>query len=411
MACARQIHARTRIWTAQIWCWPLCVQARKWYSAHYNPCWQCTFCGPSKSLVEKIKAAFMKKWKCWDLGEPCKFLWMNIHWEGHCIYIDQRNYLNKVLEHCRMINAKPASTPLPQEYYPEKNDAPVKPEMRTHFQMVIVSLLHLMIGTWPDISYTVTQLAWQSANPSKEHLEKALYICQYLLGTANYLLVYDSDSGKGTITCIDSDWGQDKITGHSQTGFYLKLANGVFLWNSHLQKTTALSSTEAEYMALSNCSHQAIWIKQMFEEIGYNLSPIPICVDNQGSLFIVQNPVTEQRSKHIHIKYLLQFVSSRMVSSCFPSYVVLIYSLVCVPTIGLIAWSSWVRLTPLLLNSNPMPFLFYYYRTGSCLVTHLCLPLSMDSLIFYPILSYRIRVLHYSSDSLLFYGVLCLCIP
>jgi hypothetical protein len=79
--------------------------------------------------------------------------------------------------------------------------------------------------------------------------------------------------------------------------------NGVFLWNFHLQKTTALSSTEAEYMALSDCSRQVIWIKQMFEEIRYNLAPSPICGDNQGLLFIAQNPVTEQHSKHIHIKY------------------------------------------------------------------------------------------------------------
>ena len=56
-------------------------------------------------------------------------------------------------------------------------------------------------------------------------------------------------------------------------------------------------------MALTDCSHQAVWIKQMFEEIRYNLAPIPICGDNQGSLFIAQNPVTEQHSKHIHIKY------------------------------------------------------------------------------------------------------------
>jgi hypothetical protein len=228
---------------------------------------------------------------------------MNIRREGQKIYIDQRSYLNKVLEHCGMINAKPARMPLPQGYYPEKNDAPVNPEMRSRFQTVIGSLLYLMIGTRPDISYAVTQLARQSANPSKEHLEKTLYICRYLLGTADDSLVYDSNSGKGIIVCTDSDWGQDKITGHSQTGFYLKLANRVFLWNSHLQKTTARSSTEAEYMALSDCSRQVIWIKQMFEEIRYNLAPIPICGDNQGSLFIAQNPVTEQHSKHIHIKY------------------------------------------------------------------------------------------------------------
>ena len=178
--------------------------------------------------------AFMKKWECRDLGEPHEFLRMNICQEGRCIYIDQWNYLNKVLECCRMINAKPTHTPLPQWYYPEKNNAPVNPEMQTCFQTVIGSLLYLMIGTRPDISYAVTQLAQQSTNPSKEHLEKALYICQYLLGTANYSLVYDGESGKGIIACTDSDWGQDKITGHSQTGFYLKLANGVFLWDSHL---------------------------------------------------------------------------------------------------------------------------------------------------------------------------------
>jgi len=160
-----------------------------------------------------------------------------------------------------------------------------------------------MIGTRPDIAYAVTQLARQSANPSPEHFEKALYICRYLLGTSDYSLVYDGDSGKGIIACTDSDWGQDKITGHSQTGFYLKLANGVFLWNSHLQKTTALSSTEAEYMALSDCSRQVVWIKQMLEELGLRLNPIPICGDNQGSLFIAENPVTEKWSKHIHIKY------------------------------------------------------------------------------------------------------------
>jgi hypothetical protein len=58
-----------------------------------------------------------------------------------------------------MINAKPARTPLPQGYYPEKNDAPVDLDMQSRFQTVIGSLLYLMIGTQPDISYTVTQLA------------------------------------------------------------------------------------------------------------------------------------------------------------------------------------------------------------------------------------------------------------
>jgi len=56
---------------------------------------------------------------------------MNIHQDGHRLHIDQCEYLEKVLEHCRMINAKPACTPLPQGYQPEKNTAPINLELQT----------------------------------------------------------------------------------------------------------------------------------------------------------------------------------------------------------------------------------------------------------------------------------------
>jgi len=87
------------------------------------------------------------------------------------------------------------------------------------------------------------------------------------------------------------------------TGYFFRLANGIISWQSHSQKTVALSSTEAEYMALSDCSRQAVWMKTVFSELGMPLGTIPICGDNQGSIFISSNPVQEQRSKHIDIRY------------------------------------------------------------------------------------------------------------
>ena len=86
-------------------------------------------------------------------------------------------------------------------------------------------------------------------------------------------------------------------------GYFLKLANGIFSWTSRTQKTVALSSTEAEYMVLSDCSRQVVWVKTLLSEIGFDLTAIPICGDNQGSIFIASNPVTEKRSKHIDIRY------------------------------------------------------------------------------------------------------------
>ncbi len=261
------------------------------------------FCGPDKSLVAELKAKFMEKWECRDLGEVKDFLRMRILRKGSQIRIDQCAYLEKVLLRCGMQNAKSAPTPLPTGYQPVANTAPVDPALRSRFQTIIGSLLYIMLGTRPDIAYAVTKLSQFAANPSEDHLSKALYICRYLVGTKSYSLVYDRASGLGLTACTDSDWASDPATRRSQTGYFLKLANGIFSWTSRAQKTIVLSSTEAEYMALSDCSRQVVWICNLLGEIGYRLNPIPICGDNQGSIFILSNPVTESRSKHIDIRY------------------------------------------------------------------------------------------------------------
>ena len=111
-----------------------------------------------------------------------------------------------------------------------------------------------MLGTRPDIFHAVTKLSQFAANPSQEHLDKAKSICRYLVGTKNYVLVYDGDSQKGIYAYTDFDWAADKIKCQSITGYFFKLANSIFSWHTHAQKTVALSSTEAEYMAMSDCS-------------------------------------------------------------------------------------------------------------------------------------------------------------
>ena len=163
--------------------------------------------------------------------------------------------------------------------------------------------LPILLGTCPDISYAVTKLAQFAANPSDDHFERAKYICRYLVGTKDYAIVYNGKSNKGMVTYVDSDWAADPITRRSVTGYFFKLADGIFSWRSHAQKTVAHSSTEAEYMALSDCSRQVSWIRNIFEELGMPLKAVPIYGDNQGSIFIGSNPVQEIRIKHIDVKY------------------------------------------------------------------------------------------------------------
>ena len=159
-----------------------------------------------------------------------------------------------------------------------------------------------MLGTRPDIAYAVTKLSRFSANPKKEHLDKALYICRYLVGTPNYSLVYKG-KGTGLIGYTDSDWASDPIDRRSITGYFFMLAGGIISWRSRAQKSTATSSTQAEYMAMSDCAQQAIWIKSLLSEIEMLVSAVPICGDNQGSIFNASNPAQESHMKHIDIHY------------------------------------------------------------------------------------------------------------
>jgi hypothetical protein len=174
------------------------------------------------------------------------------------VYLDQTAYLDKVLKRFQMSNAKAVKTPLPEGYNPIPNTGLIDSERHSLYQQVIGSLLYLILGTCPDICFAITKMSQFSVNSSQEHLDKAMYICKYFAGTSRYALIYNGHSQKGLMAYTDSDWAADKATRWSVTGYFFKIANGIFSWQSQAQKTVAQSFTEAEYMALSHCSQQAM---------------------------------------------------------------------------------------------------------------------------------------------------------
>jgi hypothetical protein len=126
-----------------------------------------------------------------------------------------------------MSNAKAVKTPLPEGYNLIPNTGLIALERCFLYQQVIGSLLYLMLGTCPDICFAITKMSQFSANPSQEHLDKAMYICKYLAGTSRYALVYNGCSQKGLLAYTDSDWVADKATRQSVTGYFFKIANGI----------------------------------------------------------------------------------------------------------------------------------------------------------------------------------------
>ena len=127
------------------------------------------------------------------------------------ITIDQCDYLEKVLTRFQLTDAKAALTPLPTHWEPKAKTGKAMAAEITHYQSIIGSLLYLMIGTCPDIAFTVTHLSQFSMNPTEDHYKAAQHVCHYLVGTCDYKSVYTCKEDKGLVAYTDSDWAADKF--------------------------------------------------------------------------------------------------------------------------------------------------------------------------------------------------------
>ena len=109
----------------------------------------------------------------------------------------------------------------------------------------------------------------------------------------------------------DADWGQSPDDRRSVTGYVFLLAGGAISWQSKKQKTVALSTVEAEYMAAAQSTKEAIWWRSTIQGLGYSIDqPTPLYSDNQGAIALAKNPEHHSRTKHIDIQY--HFVRERV---------------------------------------------------------------------------------------------------
>ena len=101
----------------------------------------------------------------------------------------------------------------------------------------------------------------------------------------------------------DSNHGADQDGRRSTSGVVFTVGGNVVSWKSSLQKVVALSSTEAEYMALTEASKEAVWLLGLMNELGFEQETIDIYSDSQSAIALAKNAVHHDRTKHIEIKY------------------------------------------------------------------------------------------------------------
>ena len=252
---------------------------------------------------EDIKSVFVAK----DLGPASHILSMKItQEEDGCISLDQTSYISEILDTFKMTDAKCAATPLDMNlnFSTAENPQPGNEEAKFPYRQAIGSLLYLACGTRPDLAYSSTFMSQFNEAHSEVHWRGVKHIFRYLKGTKHRKLKYRK-TGKGLQIYSDADWGGDRTDRKSFSGYIMLLADAPVSWSSKKQPITALSSTEAEYVAMCHVAKEVLWMNNLLKEICVNLASTPqtVCVDNQGAIFLANNHVTSDRSKHIDIKY------------------------------------------------------------------------------------------------------------
>ena len=143
-------------------------------------------------------------------------------------------------------------------------------------------------------------------NPSKMHWTAVKRIMRYLKGTSSLGLMYHANEEDSCLTGYsDADWAGDIDDRKSTSGYIFEFAGGAISWRSKKQTCVALSTAEAEYMALANACQEAIWLKRMFESLMNTKrdTPVRIYEDNQSAICMSKNPQCHGRAKHINIKF------------------------------------------------------------------------------------------------------------
>ncbi|KAJ2945210.1 hypothetical protein O0L34_g9279 [Tuta absoluta] len=164
------------------------------------------------------------------------------------ISLDQTKYIEKVIEKFGMTDAIPVSTPMEPGMkltIPDKDDE--KPDLP--YQQLIGSLMYIAIGTRPDISYAVSYLSQFNGHYGEVHWKAAKRVLRYLKATKDLKLNFKNGDGYPT-GYADADYASNVVDRRSYTGYVFKMCSAAISWESKKQRTPALSTTEAEYMAL-----------------------------------------------------------------------------------------------------------------------------------------------------------------
>lgn len=186
--------------------------------------------------------------------------------------------------------------------YGKGNESELLPNNQ-QYQKAIGCLLYISVNTRPDISACI--LAQKVTSPTKEDWNEIKRTLKYLKGTASLALQLGITGNQDKLTgYADANWAEDRDTRKSNSGYIFKLFDGPISWRCKRQPCVALSSTEAEFIALSEACKEAQWLRRLLTDFQMKCdNPTTIYEDNQSCLKQIVEEKFSDRSKHVDTKY------------------------------------------------------------------------------------------------------------
>ena len=221
------------------------------------------------------------------------------------MFISQTPFTRSLLQKFDFTDCKPVGTPVDvsQKLQNVKEDSVLFDTEK--YQSAVGALLYLATRTRPDISFAVSNVSKFCSNPTTQHWQAVKRIFRYLKGTINFGILFEKENITKCVGYSDADWAGDQTDRKSTSGYCFSLGSGIVTWRSNKQTCVALSTAEAEYVALSSATQEAIWLQKLLHEIRFTQEEDPIIIyeDNQSAIALAKASKHHVKAKHIDIKY------------------------------------------------------------------------------------------------------------
>lgn len=260
----------------------------------------------SLDLITMVKKQLFNEFQMKDKGELKYFLGLEINHDRMkgIMSIKQTNYARKILERFGMSDCKPSSVPIDPKFVCNGKSNSSSGVNRPYREL-IGALMFLMLGSRPDLSFSINYFRRFQSNYSDELWQSLKRILRYVKGTINEGLVYKKSCNNIVLTSyVDSDWASASHHRKSVSGYLSKINDIIVGWHTKKQNCVTLSTTEASLVALCTSVTEGLWLRKILIDLNCNIDSFCVFEDNQGCINILKNPENNRRVKHIDVKYM-----------------------------------------------------------------------------------------------------------